>query len=267
MLVADVVPSSPGGETGRPSGGRQPAAPTLNAPAVAAVTPSSLTDFVRYLDDVPLGSDIRAEFDRRLIRVLSGDYAEAREPIPGAPAEMQRAWKGVIDMVIAAREGHPGDVDAMVDELQTSMLGVGSVVEALSDLRVPRFALCSRVTGFGQYEPLAAPVFTAGRIDNEFVAYAEIADFVSEQDAQGRFVSRFSVRIAILDGSGKTMHEVRAEDLKDVAQSKRHDCFVAPVIQLPASLSAGEYVAKITVSDKIGSKVAEARTSLRLQAR
>lgn len=237
----------------------------LNSPESAAASGENLKDL---LDDAlaqPGDSTFREQLDRKMLLVMKGETEKAREPFVLASQSQQEMGKRLLEALIAIREGHGGDpsgeaadVLAQVNQLRESLLKV-------SDLTLPTFAICRAVRGFGQYDAIDPPRFPAGR-DNEFVAYCEIKDFVSEQ-RDGAFVSNFGMRIAILDRTDDEVHAVNAEDILDRCRTRRSDCFLSPLVRLPASLAAGEYVARITIHDKIGKKVAEKLAKFRLVAK
>jgi hypothetical protein len=164
----------------------------LNDPESADGGDENLKDL---LDDAlaqPGDASFREQLDRKMLLVMKGEYEKAREPFVLASQAQQEMGRRLLEALIAIREGHGGDpggeaadVLAQVNQLRESLLKV-------SDLSLPTFAICRAVRGFGQYEPVDPPRFVAGR-ENEFVAYCEIRDFVSEQ-RDDAFVSNFAQR-------------------------------------------------------------------------
>lgn len=208
----------------------------------------------------------RQQFDRRVLYVLAGDYAEARRPIDMATAEQQAMAGRFIEALIAVQEGHGGEpgreagrVLAHVDSLRDALLPAAELV-------LPALVICRAVKGFGQYEPLDPAQFPAGR-DNEFVAYCEIRDFVSERRSDGAYQSRFGMRLGVFNRVGDRVHEMNVDEIIDRCRSQRRDCFLSPVVRLPATLAPGEYVLKVAISDKIGQKVAEQAAAFRIVAK
>ena len=146
---------------------------------------------------------------------------------------------------------------AQLTELQESL-------RRLSDLNMPVLTICSAVRGYGQYEVVEPARFLAGGA--EFVLYCEVRDFTSEL-RDNYYYTTFDMTTAILNRTGDTVFEIKDPDITDRCRNRRQDCFIPRLIRLPASLSPGQYVAKVTVVDKLGQKVAENRATFQLVAR
>lgn len=234
--------------------------------AGTAETSASLKELLdRWLSQAGDNS-FRPQLDRRVLQVLSGDYEKARQPLESVTTEQQAMATRFIEALIAIHEGHGGEpgreagrVLQHVDELREALLPT-------IELSIAAFSICKSVKGFGQFEVFDPPAFVAGR-EAEFVAYCEIRDFMSEKRPDGMFQSVFGMKLAVLSRSGETVHQVIAEEMIDRCRSRRRDCFLSPLVRLPATLSPGEYVVKATISDKIGRKVAEKTATLRIVSR
>ena len=77
----------------------------------------------------------------------------------------------------------------------------------------------------------------------------------------------FSMRTTILNRAGDVVLELADDHVPDVCRTRRQDCFIPRLVRLPATLSPGQYVVKVTIVDKIGEKVAEKRATFRIVAR
>jgi hypothetical protein len=71
----------------------------------------------------------------------------------------------------------------------------------------------------------------------------------------------------ILNRIGDTVLEIKDTEIVDRCRNRRHDCFIPRLVRLPETLPPGQYVAKVTVIDKLGQKVAEGRAPFQLVAR
>jgi hypothetical protein len=101
----------------------------------------------------------------------------------------------------------------------------------------------------------------------EFVLYCEVADFVSEHRADGDYYTVFDMTSAVLNRAGDVVLELKDADIVDRCRNRRADCFIPRLVRLPATLSPGRYVAKVTIVDKLGEKVAENSAAFELVAR
>jgi hypothetical protein len=93
-----------------------------------------------------------------------------------------------------------------------------------------------------------------------------VRDFVSEKQDDGLYQTRFDLRTTVLNRAGDTALEYTDADVVDRCRNRRSDCFIPRLIRLPATLSPGEYVVKVSVTDKLGRKVAENRVTIRVTA-
>jgi hypothetical protein len=239
---------------------------SVNAPEQSIDTPLGLSDFAEQWLSRPADPSFRSQIDQRIVQVLAGKYEDARRPLDVVSDEQQQMASHFVEALIAIREAHAGEpavaaerVLAQLEQLEDSLL-------PLSDLRIPRLALARAVRGFGRYEAFEPPEFLAGR-ENEFVVYCEIANFESRLRDDGRYESQFSMRTAVLGRNGDLILEINDEHIADECRTRRRDCFIPRLVRLPATLSPGEYVIKVTIIDRIGQKVAEKRATFRIVAR
>ncbi|MFN0137043.1 MAG: hypothetical protein ACKVS9_13110 [Phycisphaerae bacterium] len=240
----------------------QPDATALNSPEKATVLPATLRELLDELPEDATGGDLRGQIVQRILHAAAGDADKARKPLALATREQQTVCGRFVDAVLALREVNGGRPD---DELASVLAPLAELRESLAaivDLKLPTIEVCRAVRGFGQYEAMT-PTFVAGR-DNEFVLYAEVSDFVSERGEDGWYKSVFALKVAVLSRAGDVVQEVAAPEMVDRCRTRRQDCFVSPLVRLPRTLSPGEYVVKVTISDRIGEKVAERQTTIRV---
>jgi hypothetical protein len=272
ILRSDVAPvlgrvtaraAEPPPQTPAPAGD---GAPSVNAPAEAAGQPPSIQELAEQWLAQPTDTSYRAQLDRRVLLVLSGNYEEARRPLELVSTEQQQLATQFVEALIAIREGHGGDPAAEANAILARIEALAESLVPLSDLRISDLALTRAVRGFGRYEALDPPELLTGR-ENEFVVYCEVQNFLSRPAADGSYESLFSLRTTVLNRAGDVVLELNDEHIADKCRTRRHDCFIPRLVRLPATLSPGEYVVKTTIVDKIGKKVAEKRTTFRIVAR
>ena len=239
--------------------------PAVNAPAAAAAAPTTLTDVLERLGP-PTDDSFREQLDRRMLWVIAGEYDRARAPLAVVTAEQQELATRFIEAWIAIREGQADDPARAIEAATRELNQLQMALQKLSDLRLPAVKVCSAVYGFGQYDLIEPARFNAG-VPNEFVLYCEVSDFVSEEGEDGWHTSKFDLTTTLLNRAGEAVLELKDSDIVDRCRNRRRDCFIPRLVRLPASLAAGNYVAKTTVVDTLGQKVAQARTTFQLVAR
>jgi hypothetical protein len=239
--------------------------PGVNSPAAARAGISSLREFLEQTPRPTDEASFQEQLDARLAWLAAGDYERARQPLTFATAEQQKLASGLVEAWVAVREGHMGDLSAAASAAARELDALRESLRRLSDLSIPQLVICRSVRGFGQYDAIEPARFPAGA-ESEFVLYCELRDFVSEKADDGTYQTRFDMTTTILTRSGDVSLELKDTDVVDRCRNRRQDCFIPRLVRLPATLAPGPYVAKITIADKLGKKVAENRVAFQIVA-
>jgi hypothetical protein len=127
-------------------------------------------------------------------------------------------------------------------------------------LRLANAALCYAVEGFGRYSAFEPSKFLA-HSDQRVIVYVEIAEFTSEVNAQGEYVTELAQQLVIYsDRDGIPVWQEDWQTAIDRTKNRRSDFFLRQIITLPPALSVGPYQLKVRVRDhKSG---AQAETSI-----
>jgi hypothetical protein len=244
----------------------EPAEPvSVNAPA-AANHPVSLKDFLARQTARPGDPTFQQQLDTRLLHAAAGDYEKARQPLELVSDEQQQMAARFVEAYIALRERTLGEdptqaATAALREIEQ----LADALRPLSDLSIPTLVLCRAVRGYGQYDVIDPPKFPTGS-PIEFVTYCEVRCFATEPQPDGTHQARFDMRTAILTREGTPVLNLDDRDIVDRCRSLRRDCFIPRLVRLPATLSPGQYVAKVTIIDKLAQKVAERRATFSVTA-
>lgn len=237
------------------------AAPSANAATAGA---GDLDRALAALLSGPADTSFRKQLDRRILQVLAGNVSGAREPIELASSEQQAMATKLIDMLLAIREGGGGEPSAEIKRVLEHVDGLRESLTQHTPITISALEVCRAVRGFGQYERIDAAL-PAGR-ELEVVLYCELRDFASANEADGAHRSEFSLRTQLLSRSGDVLLDLEDPNIVDRCRTRRRDCFIPRLLRLPDTLSPGEYVVKVTVTDKITRTVAQRSASLRLSA-
>lgn len=239
--------------------------PSVNGPQQTLAAPATLQSMMDRIAAESADDSFREQFERRVLSALAGRDDEARQPLQLFSADQQELVAGFVELLIYLRDVPPGETSESLRAARAAVTRLEKSIRQVSGLRIPNFVICTRVEGFGNYTPMEPAQFRAG-VGGEFVAYCEIADFDSQQTPEGAWKSEFSLEVDVLDRIGQQVHTFKADKVTDVCRSRRQDCFIAPLVTLPASLGPGDYVVKVTVVDEIGEKVAQRRAKIRLSS-
>ncbi len=260
-----AIPARSGAITNRPAAARGPAAANAGARAAGTGVPTFEQMVDRWLAQSPGGS-FREQLDQRVLAVMAGHYDQARRPLQSVSREQQQMAARMVESLIAIRDAHGAQPQEEIDRVLHQLTQLREALVPLSDLTIPTLVVARSVRGFGNYTPFDPPEFTAGRT-NEFVVYCELRNFVAVAGKDGGFESRFGMQTHILTPQGDVALEMNDDAIVDRCRSRRHDCFISSLVRLPATLSPGRYVVKVTIVDKIGHKVAQKRAAFRIVAR
>lgn len=234
-----------------------------NAPTQTARIPTSLKGFLdQYVTDRD-GGTFRQQLDERILRVLAGDYESARKPMTLVSDAEQKMTTSIVNSLISTRDANLGRPDAMDNGAVAALQQLTQTLRDFGQLRIPTTAICWKVTGFGAYDTFDPPNFPAGR-DTDVIVYVEVEGFASRRGDDGWHHTQFELTTTLLDRAGNSVAKFHAPDVSDRCRNRRNDCFIPHLIRLPATLAPGDYVAKVTLADKLANKVAESRAPLRI---
>jgi hypothetical protein len=140
-----------------------------------------------------------------------------------------------------------------VDELRAAM-------STKPQLYIDTMALCTRVGGFGDYDPFNRYSFLA-HSEQQAVLYLELSGFTSELNQQNQWVTELSLQLMIYsDRDGIPVWSENWQSAVDISRNKRQDFFMVQILTLPRALSVGRYHMKVHVRDE--KSLAEAEGSI-----
>jgi hypothetical protein len=265
--------------------------------ALAQSQPASLEDLVAQAADLlaarartstdPAGDALALAALEAALPGLASRYLDAAtdaENEGGDPADdlgLSQAERRVVNAVRNAMEviqsgrAEPGLAAQRLRQLATAL-------DSAEPLKIQTVALCTRVTGYGQFAPFPGTTFLAGR-SQPMIVYVELDRFAhrdlnatpGSDDARSdgpRAVSasdigsRYAVEVAmtlelfLMSSSGISADQPdallvqrrpRAID-KRMSRNKLRDYYLVTRMDLPSTLRAGRYHLKVTVEDLVG---------------
>lgn len=236
--------------------------------------PAARVDLLYAQLDEALGAHLQetSEPFRTAVAMIALAAAQGRDPLeaigPGtaaggrlSPAERTsaEAVAGLLGTLLS-----PGEQDAE---------GRASVLQELASrltqdigLRIPVALLCTRVRGFGRYEPFSRTDFLAGRPIRALV-YVEVDGFehrpvdtsrLGGLEVEDRWSVELSEELALYhDPDGVLAWRRPAEKVVETSRNRQRDFYLLVEIELPRTLTVGAYKLKVTVRDEVSGAVAE----------
>ncbi|MCG3179926.1 MAG: hypothetical protein BIFFINMI_02276 [Phycisphaerae bacterium] len=199
-------------------------------------------------------TDLGSQLKLRLLYVASGRTADARAAWSGGTADQQKLLRDWVEASIVLAHSDPSDADGQGEK---ALAAIERLREQLADqapLKVTAVRLVSRVDGFGVVTPFADDVFRPGQW---VIVYSELENFSSQVTKDGQFETHLSLRVEVLAADGRSFLAQTDDDVVDRSLNRRRDFFIARRVRLPANLAAGQYVVRVSVTDKPANKVGE----------
>ncbi len=171
----------------------------------------------------------------------------------------------------SVRASADGDDDAPADTAQQIALDLSET----RPLRIVRAELCSRVDGYGQFATFEPSVFIAGR-RNRVIVYVEVdrfrhAEVTPSSNVYGTGAGHYAVeltqRVEIYHKADNVL-AMATPVLADrrVSRNRFRDYYVVTAIDLPQTLTVGQYEVKITMRDRADNSLAQAVVPLTIVA-
>lgn len=263
--------------------------PTLSVPIKPRVTVPVPTDTEVDASPVPpVGSDILAELDRKLtaeisvgegglkplmgkasLSLLDSKYGLTDEDLKGQNPDAKVLASIYQDMFKRMSEqlGKDGNVLADIDFLSAEQSRLLGSLESRQDLQITKVVLCQRVSGFGRYEAFNGNEF-AKNSTPLILVYAELVNFKTRVEDDGRFVVRLKEDLSIATASGEAKevwkeHEV---PVTDASASRRRDFFIAQYLNLPKTIEPGTYNLQVKITDESDGRIAVSSVPLTITA-
>lgn len=111
---------------------------------------------------------------------------------------------------------------------------------------IARLALCSQVSGFGEFDPLPTDKLQPGQM---IMVYTELKNFESRESG-GRFSTLIGSEIQLETTAGVTVSKIQFDDIIDQCLARRRDFFCHHTFAVPESLPPGEYTLRVRMQDR-----------------
>ncbi len=193
--------------------------------------------------------------DLALAAAIAGSEGRGA-PELGTLAPSERMLLDAIRSVHASFAASASEGATTVDAADALRLAAERAAEGLP-LRITDAKLCTRVTGFADYNELSVNAFLAGSAAR-IVVYTEVDRFATRSGVGGRQIVELSQELDVYhDADGAHCWKRPAQSVSESSRVKRRDFFLTNAIELPPTLTVGKYRLKITMRDLAGNSVAE----------
>ncbi|HEX8916137.1 MAG TPA: hypothetical protein VF796_27560, partial [Humisphaera sp.] len=208
--------------------------------------------------------DLQAQFDLQLYNVLTDGVAPDPAALLALPRDQREMIATIIDALVNWRNLARRDGNLLPSEQVRPLLELADRLRAQSELTIPTVALCSRVVGYGVYDPLPT-TFRAGQ-DVPVIVYSEVANFSSRLNDKQLWETRLNMGVALYTETGVNVLNNRSDVPPDLSRNRRHDFFVVKRLVLPRTMAVGRYILKVTITDTLGNRVSENSVEITMTA-
>lgn len=233
--------------------GEEGATPTPERVGDATLQPT-VEQLIAYLESRrPLNRTQKRQLALLEAVQAGGDSESVLKAVADGSADS--TFKELVGLTSAYRASDP---DRTVEQLRR----VENELRTRSSVSIHSPAFCTKVVGFGNYEPVKNHVFVRGR---PALLYFEVRDFVCRPTKGGRYEYHLACQLTLLDRAGRTAGKLFNSDRAFFARSRLRDCHWPITFMMPRDIFAGDYVLKITLTDRLKNQVAEERVALKVR--
>ncbi len=233
-------------------------APPPPVPSVASVSNTSNTPLDERLGklvkDYP--RDVSAQFEYQLLQFLENQQVPQMQVLSSLPAEDRELVTAIIDGLSNFRNTLRIDNNMLLSKKVRPILDLAERLRSEAELSIPTLALCSKVDGFGSYEPVE-PRFTANK-ETRTVVYCEVENFSSQKNDKQLWETKLKQQCVLYTETGMQVWQADPAVADESVRTHRRDFFLVKLITIPSSLPIGRYLLKVTVEDELAHRVAEA---------
>lgn len=225
------------------------------APPVTTSSDTLAKKFTQHVRDYP--ADVAGQVEDELLKFLRDESVPDVQAMAALSAEDRELLSALMDSLTNLRNQLRSDNNMLFSRKIRPLIELSDRLRGQAELSLPTIALCTRVKAFGVYEPIDPARFTAGR-EQSVVVYCEVENFLSQLNGKKLYETRLTEDIVLYtESSGLEVWRDKKSTYIDLARTHRHDFFIGKVITLPANLTIGGYLMKVTVEDQQARHVAE----------
>lgn len=215
----------------------------------------------RAIKDDP--KNLSAHVDLQFLHLLLGHPTPQMDTIASLSAEDRELIAAVLDGFNNFRTTARTEYAGMLGKKIKPLLEMADRLRAQADLRVANLALCTRVDGFGNYEPITR--WLANR-EYPVILYCEVENFSSRLNSNKYWETNLTQECLLYNAAGQRIWEDKRTAIADTCRNRRRDFFVVKRMQIPA-LMPGQYSLKVTITDPQSNRGTQATLPLQVVER
>lgn len=210
--------------------------------------------------------DVSANLDYQLMLFLRDEPVPQLSSITALPTEDRELISAVMDGMSNFRSTLRSDNNMLLSKKIRPMIELSDRLRQQAELSIPTLVLCSKVDGFGRYEPIDPPRLVA-QTTSQAIVYCEIENFTSQLNAAKQWQTDVVQEAILYTEDGVQVWADKSQPIQDLSRKRRHDFFLRTLVKFPPTLTLGRYMLKVTIIDRQANRVAEASLPIQTVAR
>jgi hypothetical protein len=233
--------------------------------SVAEPTDAMGKQLAQHVRDYP--QDLAGQLDYQLLQMLQGESVPQLTALSPLAPEDREVVSAMLDGITNFRDSVRADNNMLLSRKVRPLLEMADRLRSQAELSIPTVALCKRVIGFGVYDPIEGERFMAGQ-ETPVIVYCEVENFASQLNDRKLWETKLKLQVVLYEEQSG-MEVWRQKEMPpgvDLSRNRRHDFFMAEMIHLPASLTIGRYLLKVSVEDLQVNRIAENTVGIQIAA-
>jgi len=233
-------------------------------PTHVPATDAQTAAFARRAAEYP--QDLSAQTDFQMLKLLQEESVPDLQSMAGLAPEDRELLSALMDSLTNFRNQLRQNNNMLISKKIAPLVELGDRLKARAELTIPTFTFVSQAPGFGRYQAIEPARFIAGK-PHVVGIYYEVENFASRLNENNLYETHLNENLVLYtESSGLPVWQDRKSTLTDTSHRLRHDFFNAKNITLPASLTIGRYLLKVTIEDPQAQHIAEATVPVEIVA-
>jgi len=242
---------------------RQSPAPAQTQAQIPATDAQTAT-FARRAAEYP--EDLSAQTDYQLLKLLQEETVPDLASMAGLTPEDRELLSTLMDSLTNFRNQLRQNNNMLLSKKIAPLVDLGDRLKSQAELTIPTFTFVSQAPGFGRYQAIEPARFIAGKAHVVGIYY-EVENFKSQLNENNLYETRLTENLVLYtESSGLPVWQDRKSTLTDTSHRRRRDFFNAKNITLPALLTIGRYLLKVTIEDQQANRIAESTIPVEIVA-
>jgi hypothetical protein len=242
----------------------RPAPAPAQSPVQVPATDARTAAFARRAAEYP--QDLSAQTDYQLLKLLEEESVPDLQAMSGLTTEDRELLSTLVDSLANFRNQLRQNNNMLMSKKIAPLVDLGERLKSQAELTIPKFIFVSQAPGFGRYQAIEPARFAAGK-PHVVGIYYEVENFKSRLNENQLYETRLIENLVLYtEATGFPVWQDRKSTLTDTSHRLRRDFFNAKNITLPASLTIGRYLLKVTIEDQEAQQIAESTIPVEIVA-